>query len=57
MKRFFYACLAAFALAGAVMSCQVAAHNLPQRDWKREMALTGNDLPTFLKYNPTDGAR
>ena len=38
--------------AVAVMAFQANAHN--PRDWHRDMAHMGNDVSSFLHYQPTD---
>jgi hypothetical protein len=62
MKRLVFAVTAATLLTLALLvAFQVASPNLhgfahADRDWNRDLALAGNDLPVLLKYNPTDGA-
>lgn len=50
MKRFIYILLAAITTYAIAMSCQVAAHNLPHRDWPQDRAHTAQDLRHLLKY-------
>ena len=59
MKRLIYVLISAVATMAVVMACQVVAQtpeNPLARDWKRDLALMGNDLPVLLHYQPTDGA-
>jgi hypothetical protein len=62
MKRLMFAITAAALLTIALLvAFQVASPNMRRfayadRDWNRDLALAGNDLPILLKYNPTDGA-
>jgi hypothetical protein len=62
MKRLMFAIIAATLLTIALwIAFQAASPNMRRfayadRDWSHELALTGNDLPVLLKYNPTDGA-
>ena len=62
MKRLMFAVAAATLLTIALwIAFQAASPNMRRfayadRDWNRDLALAGNDLPVLLKYNPTDGA-
>ncbi len=62
MKRLIFAVTAATLLTIALLvAFQVATPNMrsfayADRDWNRDLALAGNDLPVLLKYQPTDGA-
>jgi hypothetical protein len=62
MKRLMFSVIAATLLTIALwIAFQAASPNMrgfayADRDWNNEMALMGNDLPTLLKYHPTDGA-
>ena len=52
---------AALLTIALLVAFQVASPNMRRfayadRDWNRDLALMGNDLPVLLKYNPTDGA-
>jgi hypothetical protein len=50
MKRFIYILLAAITTYAVALSCQVAAHTLPHRDWAQDRAHTASDLRNMLKY-------
>jgi hypothetical protein len=50
MKRFIYILLAAITTYAVAMSCQVAAHSLPHRDWNADRAHSASDLRQMLKY-------
>ena len=55
MKGLFTTIVTAFAAVAALM---FAAHSFAQgadRDWEKNMANTGKDMASFLKYQPTDG--
>ena len=56
MKRFIYIALTAFATVAMASAWQVSAGNIAHRDWRRDMALMGNDMAVLLKYQPTDQA-
>ena len=62
MKRLVFTVTAAALLTLALLvAFQLASPNMrrfayAERDWNRDLALMGNDLPVLLKYNPTDGA-
>ena len=56
MKRFIHIVITALSAVAIAMACQVAAGPASERDWKKEMVQGGNDLASFLKYQPTDGA-
>ena len=62
MKRLVFTVTAAALLTLALLvAFQAASPNMRRfayadRDWNRDMALMGNDLPVMLKYHPTDGA-
>lgn len=62
MKRLIFAVTAASLLTLALwIAFQAASPNMrgfayADRDWNRDLALAGNDLPVLLKYKPTDGA-
>lgn len=57
MKGLLTKIIAAFATVATIgIACQCFANSDGQHDWKREMAQTGNDVATFLHYQPTDGA-
>ena len=53
MKGLLYTVAIAVTVSVSVMAFQASAHN-PQRDWRRDMALMGNDVSSFLHYQPTD---
>ena len=55
MKGLFTTIVTAVAAVAALM---FAAHSFAQgadRDWEKDMANTGKDMASFLKYQPTDG--
>lgn len=54
MKKIIVAVFAVL-LTGAWMTAFAAsAHG--RHDWHQDIALSGNDIATFLHYQPTDGA-
>ena len=53
MKGLIYTAAFAATIAFAVIAFQASAQ-APQHDWKREMALMGNDVASMLHYQPTD---
>ncbi len=52
MKGLLYTVAIAATVAVTVSAFQASAHN--PRDWHRDMALMGNDVSSFLHYQPTD---
>lgn len=52
MKGLLYTVAIAATVAVTVSAFQASAHN--PRDWRRDMALMGNDVSSFLHYQPTD---
>ena len=53
MKVLLHTVAIAATVALTFAAVQASAHN-PRHDWKREMALMGNDVSSFLHYQPTD---
>ncbi len=53
MRSLIYTAAAVVTIVLTVSAFQASAHN-PRHDWNREMALMGNDVSSFLHYQPTD---